>query len=489
MDNDPSFQDSRKRNSESVLLDDQVNPKEPIDNQPVTNTNSESMEPELDVLPSGQPRKKLKLDTVRQTDRGSSLIKPLSVLNCDKPPPPPLTPTTHPLQFQFWSIRKAMLIPDLQYQQAMEAVTSLKSLLSQLSPELEVSLFGNWYLKLKYPEEGDLQVYVHRPSDKNPRSLYMELKKFLNQKLITTGKKFRILRGKPKHGFKLVHLPTKVNITIVTPNEKGCLMEVQVCRLIEYLCQFDPRCHSLITLVCYWMNLNSIKITGESDPQNPLELPPHYTVYWLVLFYMIHAGYIPTPREILNRNPDNSLKDPVTGANIGFYCDSAYVKLWRSAQVFSRGTIPDDEFSHEYISGLLKLFHIFLEFIKNSFVDLWSLSLSIFNTYDGLRATNFTELNVISPCGSFIKRASWINNVTTEEIADLKQAIGKFGVGREGGFYMTHPFLFSHKLSLRQDMNIFVDKLRNVSGRIANTNRLKDSLEEFGGLENVLRVT
>lgn len=129
---------------------------------------------------------------------------------------------------------------------------------------------------------------------------------------------------------------------------------------------------------------------------------------------MIQAGYIPSPREIMNRNPDNSLKDPVTGVSIGFHCDPAYVKMWRSKQQCIRGTIPDDQFSQKYILDMLRLFRYFVNFYKRTFVN--RTSLLILNTRDGLLASNCTALNVIFPCGDPSVNRSWLNNVTTKTL-------------------------------------------------------------------------
>lgn len=482
-DSTPGFQDSRKRSRQYLFSDDQVNPNRPMDNQPVKDTSAESMELALDVSAPDQPLKKLKLnDHVRQ----SKLIAPLSVLSSDKLPPSPMTRTTHPLQFQFWSIRKAMLIPDLQYQHAMEAVTSLKTLLSQLSPELEVFQFGNRYLKLKYPDKGNLTVYVHKPLAK--------LRKLLSLQDTHISNKFILLKT-PKKTLKVKHVDTNVKINIVTNTKKGCRMEMQVCRLIEYMCQFDPRCHTLITLVCYWVKINSIQIGGETDPENPLGLPPHYTVYWLVLFYMIRKGFIPSPREILKNCQDNSVRDLVTGANIGFKCDPSYVNLWRSKQKLMRSSIPDDDFSNEFILDMLSLFRNFLEFCRRTLLDQarsCRVNLLILNTHDGLQATASSELNNILL--SRIRQEIWINSgVTTENMDELLAAVKMRGEASPCGLHITHPFLFGEKLSFNEDFNFRVMyktmiRITNFIDKKIGKFGVQDSLEKAGGLEKLLTI-
>lgn len=100
----------------------------------------------------------------------------------------------------------------------------------------------------------------------------------------------------------LVKLSTFVRITKVSPKNNGCIAEVQVCQLMEYLCWFDPRCQFLITFVSYWVTLNGVdvNIAGTGDQG---ALSSQYTIQWLVLFFLSNKNYIPTVREVVEANP------------------------------------------------------------------------------------------------------------------------------------------------------------------------------------------
>ncbi len=103
---------------------------------------------------------------------------------------------------------------------------------------------------------------------------------------------------------------------------------------------------------------------------------------------------------------------------------------------------------------------------------------------DGLRATVNSGLNIFFPIGD---QEIWVmSGITTEDKAELLVAVKKRGVAGPGGFHITHPFLLSQKLCLRDGINFC--GLQCIEGRITKFMvGIQGSLKKFGSLKEVLK--
>lgn len=435
------------------------------------------LEPETNEHEDSSPSaKRVKLDeglsnTVSNLSKDTCNNFPPNFLRSDQPLPPPMTSTSHPLQFEYWAVRKATLIPDNQYNQAMEAVSSLKTILSNLVPNIKVRLFGNWNLKLKFPaKQQDLLVFAYTPNDMSA-DLCDKLRKLPVFKQYLKRISFNLIKkvGSSEDDgiLHMKYSPTNLKVSFLTPKIPGSLMEFQVCRMLEYLCQFDPRCHALITLATYWVTINSIDLSAKAThPKNPLELPQHYTIQWLVIFFMSQGNYIPSPRQVQKESfsKDLTMTDEISGTIIGFSWNPNYVNFWRKNKEDANllhdarrdYCVSVDERSEEFLLSLLKLFHKFLHFCQSTLGNYKNL---ILNTADGV-LIEIDDLYNTDLC-------RWKKVVKTKDIIDLKNAVEK--ETREKGkceMYMTHPFVVSQKIALSDDIKEKLRMFRWADGKM-----------------------
>lgn len=117
------------------------------------------------------------------------------------------------------------------------------------------------------------------------------------------------------------------------------LIEVQLGKLLQYMCTFDARMLPLITLVRYWSNVNNISVGGTNSMSYPgVRIPEPAALDWLVVGWMASRGLVPTPRLLLNR-PHSRLPIYFRGYNldIGFSQDAEFAQQWMK----NHKTYPD----------------------------------------------------------------------------------------------------------------------------------------------------
>lgn len=432
-----------------------------------------------------------------------------SYLRSTQRPPSPMTRASHPLQFEYWAVRQATLIPDNLYDQGMEAITSLKNILSLLYFKLEVTMFRNWNLKLmdttttSIPEEEEeLLVFVYKADSLSDPNLNLALDKkmrvFLAEQDDQITKEFTVLENGPDK-LQVKHVSTNVKITVVTPKSKRCLQEVQICRLMEYICRFDPRCHGVITLACYWVGLNDIKICDEDDEevdkQSSNRLHAKYTVPWLVIFFMSKIKLIPTVREILERNPDKFVGEEEYK---GYRGNQRFVEEWRGRKKEGEGLDGgwEDEKSEEFILEVLRIFRGFLGFCE---MDLAKARNDlILSVNDGLIIDGMGSLAVMKA-----QRDQKVRMRTKEVIAveraqeEIKLERERSGGGGEGDqriYVMIHPFLWDWRFNLSKDLESSLQATEVVTwkmdGFLGEVKREGGSSALFGyeSLEKVLTI-
>jgi len=128
------------------------------------------------------------------------------------------------------------------------------------------------------------------------------------------------------------------------------LPEVQACRLVTYLCSFDPRVKPLLTLIRYWAEVNEIRLakpnSGRFHPPDPAALD------WLVIFFLCHRKkMLPTPRQVQART---HAKLFMGGFDIGFSDDSNFVQ-----QFNQKPYIESNE-----VVGALNIFNLAVQFFR-----------------------------------------------------------------------------------------------------------------------------
>jgi len=117
----------------------------------------------------------------------------------------------------------------------------------------------------------------------------------------------------------------KNGVTFSIGSRLNVLPEVQACRLVQYLCSFDPRVKPLLTVIRYWAEVNDIRL---AKPGGGRFNPPDTAVLdWLVIFFLCHKKkMIPTPRQVQER-PHRKLL--VNDIDIGFCADPSFVQEFK----------------------------------------------------------------------------------------------------------------------------------------------------------------
>jgi len=139
------------------------------------------------------------------------------------------------------------------------------------------------------------------------------------------------------------------------------LAEVQTCRLVKYLLDFDPRAKPFLTLIFYWARQNQIKLSIPVFKYQDLThafAPEPSALEWMVILFLCQKKIIPTPREILQR-PHQPLFYCVNNerVDIGFSSDPQFAK-----QSFVSSKCPPmntDEFFIELLQLAQKFFHFY----------------------------------------------------------------------------------------------------------------------------------
>ncbi len=263
---------------------------------------------------------------------------------------------------------------------------------------------------------------------------------------------------------------------------EDCVMECQVNCLFNYLCRFDPRSNSLINLVNYWANLNAIDICGKGDPENLLELPSHYTVKWLVMFFLCYKKYVPTVREIIERSPDtNLLIDEVTGTSIGFHSDPTFVEAWKYEKGTSEGL--KDELSEMFIISLLQLLGKFFWFCGSCLGGKTEKVASIPNA-------KLISIGKLLDPSIVPYKVKGVYKIKAEDVDKLRNAVEKEKLAEDFcGFYMTHPFLFSDKICFAKNIRTIFKYCAAGGEKVLDFLRNHETGEQVCELKNVLTVS
>lgn len=383
------------------------------------------------------------------------------------------------LRYQFGLIRQCTVIPDSEYIECTKIVQFLTKVFYENFRTNRVTIYRNWHLKLRHPTkdpaEDSLHIYAYNvwSPPEYPNSYSWLSESTISEIFMKSPAKetFQVLNQNFSQGWHLKYKNSAVPIHM--SSFSGVMIEAQVCRLLKYMCLFDSRCHPLLTLVHYWVYMNNVPFSTVRNPRNTLAEP--LNLQWLVIHFMCHRKYVPTVREIQKR-PHQTLKDRITGSDIGFYADLKYAQEWKSMK--KKGE-KEDFASEDFVLEVVQLFQEFMEFCGLT-LDKGKF---ILNTRDG----EVIDINkfVSSELGN-----GWTTQMTKEELSELmgltkcskgddeavettlgmedQQSINKSKVTDFMQFklYMVHPFIFSWSFSLPRDMRKILKLMKETGSSL-----------------------
>jgi len=131
----------------------------------------------------------------------------------------------------------------------------------------------------------------------------------------------RLMLGLRRHLFRC----KKEEIIFKIVAHPSALPEVQACRLVQYLCSFDPQIKPLLTVIRYWAKVNEIYLVESHGGRS--HAPDLAALDWLVIFFLCHKKkMLPTPRHIQER-PHTKLI--ANGIDVGFFADPSFVQEFK----------------------------------------------------------------------------------------------------------------------------------------------------------------
>jgi len=357
--------------------------------------------------------------------------------------PPPL-----PLLQQLNAIYEEMRIPQSTFEAAMDLKEKLRTALTFAHPNCDLKLFRNWYLKLKSCDPDYLLLFLdyngkqswkmiqnqvnHRelsnsnfilifaepvnaegasvPSpipraDKKDKITFRDFRRFFEAQdgnfLICRQLSMQI-RNEDELGQTFLHKPSNLSFNIV--NNPAYILEVQTCRLLEYLLTCDPRAKPMLTLIRYWAKVNNIRFTKPDGQFTPGFPPDPAILDWFVMIYLCEKKIIPSPRQLCLKPHEVVM---YSGRDIGFSADPE----------FAKECALDYEKTNEkaFSVDVLTLARKWFEFFGREFGEHGCKNVFL-NTRDGeiLPGERFTNLECrmtyVETCS--IKRSSHKENLT-----------------------------------------------------------------------------
>lgn len=201
-------------------------------------------------------------------------------------------------------------------------------------------------------------------------------------------------------GVEFLHVPTSLKFRVIS--NPLLLHEVQTCRLIEYLCEFDPIVLPLLGLINYWSNVNSLMFGNlrVTNPSNPTVSPFPASLNWLVLLFLMKKKVIPYTRKILS---EPHKKIICRGKDLGFSNHPSYPKTWSGLTMNTlqlpeqiarlRNTDDIELYSLPRIVRMLQIVRDFFSFYRANIRKIGFKQGIIFNPKDGNILTKAEVMN------------------------------------------------------------------------------------------------
>jgi len=239
-----------------------------------------------------------------------------------------------------------------------------------------------------------------------------------------------------------------------------------MCRLLKYMISFNPKAHSVYTLVHYWARVNKIRLASFMREQQPCRAKEPAALEWLLACFLGSKKVIPTPRQVTSRGP----RDPLYFSNldIGFVEDEKFVSQWKR----QHPQPPSGENQEHFVLNILQLVSEFFAFLSRLATRRF-----VVNTKDG----ELVEKKFLDDfaAGMPVNIAAF-TKLTREEMAmvcfDEKKSVGNKKVLApklmgNNELIIIHPFLWHTEFSFKYE-----NFLANIS---KDVKRSREKIEGF----------
>ncbi|ODM91436.1 Poly(A) RNA polymerase cid13, partial [Orchesella cincta] len=257
------------------------------------------------------------------------------------------TESAQSLMAQFKAICQAMEIPDDEYETALQLTEELqKQLRFKYFAGCKLIWFRNWFLKLQNTSSLNELVFFldekgmfengsnddtksdleHCPPLKTGTVNHVLLSHSRNLGLRKLTKQIcpTLYADKTRLSFQCRKYDFLFS---VVKNSSIVLPELQTCRLLSYLCSFDPRVKPLLTVIRYWAKVNEIRL-AKPGITPVCRAPDPAALDWLVIFFLCYKKKIlPSSREITERPHAKLIFQNV---DIGFAEDADFAQQFSS---------------------------------------------------------------------------------------------------------------------------------------------------------------
>ncbi|CAL8124433.1 unnamed protein product [Orchesella dallaii] len=333
---------------------------------------------------------------------------------------------------QFNEIRREVEIPDDQYNMALDIIKKLEHIFKPRLPRCKLYMMRHWYVKMKNNGSNHLILFVDDIDEFSGNQRTNEIRRVrsveLKEILLTTDSQTKLpcthigtdIEGKIE-GFYNQQTGMKFFITA----NPFLIAETQGCRLLRYMCTYDPRAVPFFTLINFWARINAVKFADDVN-RNRFSVPEPAALEWLLMFFLSHTGVLPSPREVQERPHTPTFFD---NRDIGFSPDAEFRKNWKSS---SSSTYSYE--SVEFVLEILKLAQSFFLFYYNL-----KTRAVVLNTRDG----------ELIPKESLIVKGK--SKLTDDEILYLHKLIVLSNERiLRGQLVLLHPLCFVKEFSLSQ---------------------------------------
>ncbi|CAL8121464.1 unnamed protein product [Orchesella dallaii] len=381
----------------------------------------------------------------------------------------------------FDDICDEIVIPDKSFNLALDIMEKCRQVFATRYPSCNLYMFRHWYLQLKTMGTNELlfcldangQLANDDPSASNLVTAFFlsttDIEKFLTspsaQEILPGVRKLEeIEENGESRAFQFVHEPSGLKFSIVA--DSLFLTEVQTCRLVKYLWEFDPRVRPFFILILYWAKQNLIELSYPiyKDPVKSHAFAPEpAALEWLMLTFLARKGVVPKPFEILVR-PHKQLLLFKKG-DVGFATDAQFVSEWSAKHA---ANVPPQN-SNEFFLNVMEL-------VRDFFVEISKLR-------SGRWIVNTRDSEIIAKDDFFMKepQREWETRLTIEEISNLKFATRRYTLTQvnleQWAISLLHPLFIEWCITF-SNSNFWSTSSRTMemSGRIvgASIHEIRD---------------
>ncbi|CAL8105378.1 unnamed protein product [Orchesella dallaii] len=277
----------------------------------------------------------------------------------------PLGERPSSLWCEFTEIYSEVLSPVTDFTSHFDILERTREIVERLHTSAKLSVFRHWYMD-------ELIIYALLPN------------LFPSSSIAAHVGRRRLIARLQKGGIELTNFDVEnANMTLLD-NQTGIKFsfvynpiqkqDMVIQELQKLLLTFDPRGKAMLTMLLYWVRQHGLKLSFKQcvGMEEFLDIPKVLGLQWLCIFYLCQQGYVPTPRDVINRVGEESVETVEmirrSGARMWFPMDYGFVREWRSKMNMPKlGT-------HGFVLFVLKMLLGFLEFCDS--VDFTKLALN-----------------------------------------------------------------------------------------------------------------